>query len=114
MWRVVCRPEWLRAPVRFFFVVKDSSGPPLYRCERSTLTTKRVPGEVGFILMSAMACSLLRGAGEVDRLPGLQTYVRFLVAAAFAGHVLEPACLARLVEQIDAFDLDLEHQFDRR
>src|ERR1700682_3505550 len=55
MWRVVCRPEWLRAPVRFFFVVKDSSGPPLCRCERSILTTKRVPGEVGFILMSAMA-----------------------------------------------------------
>ncbi len=55
MWRVVCRPEWLRAPVRFFFVVNDSSGPPLCRCERSILTTKRVPGEVGFILMSAMA-----------------------------------------------------------
>jgi len=29
--------------------------PPLCRCERSILTTKRVPGEVGFILMSAMA-----------------------------------------------------------
>src|SRR5882757_3875172 len=57
MWRVVCRPEWLRAPVRFFFVVRDSSGPPLCRCERSILTTKRVPGEVGFILMSAMADS---------------------------------------------------------
>jgi len=34
------------------------------------LTTKRVPGEVGFILMSAMAVALLfrRGAGEVDGL----------------------------------------------
>src|SRR5271168_4732613 len=55
MWRVVCRPEWLRAPVRFFLVVRDCSGPPLCRCERSIFTTKRVPGEVGFILMSAMA-----------------------------------------------------------
>src|SRR5471030_2610367 len=114
MWRVVCRPEWLRAPVRFFFVVKDASGPPLCRCERSILTTKRVPGEVGFILMSAMALVLLRGAGEVDRLPGLQTYVCFLVAVALAGHVLESARLARLVEQIDALDLDLEHQLHRR
>src|SRR6266404_214423 len=113
MWRVVCRPEWLRAPVRFFFVVNDSSGPPLCRCERSTLTTKRVPREVGFILMSAMADSLLRSAaGEVDRLPGFQTYVCFLEAVALAGHVLETARLARLVEQIDALDLDLEHQFD--
>src|SRR6266404_3299871 len=113
MWRVVCRPEWLRAPVRFFFVVNDSSGPPLCRCERSTLTTKRVPGEVGFILMSAMADSLLRSAaGEVDRLPGLQTYVCFLETVALAGHILETTGLARLVEQIDAFDFDLEHQFD--
>ena len=38
-----------------FFVVREASGPPLCRCERSILTTKRVPGEVGFILMSAMA-----------------------------------------------------------
>jgi len=30
---------------------------PYARCERSILTTKRVPGEVGFILMSAMADS---------------------------------------------------------
>src|SRR5580693_4224650 len=114
MWRVVCRPEWLRAPVRFFFVVNDASGPPLCRCERSTLTTKRVPGEVGFILMSAMAVgSLIHcAAGEVDRLPGCQTYVRLFVAVALAGHVLEAAALARLVEQIHAFDLDLEHQFD--
>src|SRR5882724_231987 len=114
MWRVVCRPEWLRAPVRFFLVVKDSSGPPLCRCERSILTTKRVPGEVGFILMSAMAYWSLtnRAAGEVDRLPGFQTYVRLLVAVALAGHVLEAAGLARLVEQIDALDFDLEHQLD--
>ncbi len=56
MWRVVvCRPKWLRAPVRSFLVVSDASGPPLCRCERSILTTKRVPGEVGFILISAMA-----------------------------------------------------------
>src|SRR5882672_2308579 len=114
MWRVVCRPEWLRAPVRGFLVVKDSSGPPLCRCERSILTTKRVPGEVGFILMSAMAYKSLtnRAAGEVDRLPGLQTYVRLLVAVALAGDILETPGLARLVEQVDAFDLDLEHQFD--
>src|SRR4029077_1670464 len=114
MWRVVCRPEWLRAPVRGFFVVKEASGPPLCRCERSILTTKRVPGEVGFILMSAMAYESLtnRAAGEVDGLPGLQTYVRFLVAVALAGDILETAGLARLVEQVDAFDLDFEHQFD--
>src|SRR5580693_767148 len=102
MCRVVCRPEWLRAPVRFFFVVNDSIGPPLCRCERSILTTKRVPGEVGFILMSAMALSSAnRTAGEVDRLPGFQTHIRFLVAVALAGHILEAAGLARLVEQVD-------------
>src|ERR1700730_6582466 len=104
MWRVVCRPEWFRAPVRFFFVVNDSIGPPLCRCERSILTTKRVPGEVGFILMSAMAVSLLRSAGEVDRLPGFQTHVRLLVAVALAGDILEAPGLARFVEQIAAFD----------
>src|ERR1700738_1356298 len=110
MWRLVCGPEWLRAPVRFFFVVKDSSGPPLCRCERSILTTKRVPGEVGFILMSAMALSLPRSAaGEVYRLPGFQTHIRLLVTVTLAGHILEATGLARLVEQIDAFDFDLEH-----
>src|ERR1700742_3680098 len=36
----------------------------LCRCERSILTTKRVPGEVGFILMSAITLFLFRrGAG---------------------------------------------------
>jgi hypothetical protein len=43
-----------------------------------------------------------RAAGEVYRLPGFQTYVRLLVAVALAGHILEAAGLARLVEQIDA------------
>src|SRR5579859_5083188 len=39
-------------------------------------------------------------------------YVCFLEAVALACHVLETAGLARLVEQIDALDFDLEHQFD--
>src|SRR5271169_5078663 len=114
MWRVVWRPEWLRAPVRFFLVVRDSSGPPLCRCERSILTTKRVPGEVGFILMSAMAYgSLFRcRAGEVDGLSGLQTHVGFFEAIALARHILEAPRLAGAIQQIDALDIDLEHEFD--
>src|SRR5471032_492329 len=112
MWRVVCRPEWLRAPVRFFLVVRDSSGPPLCRCERSILTTKRVPGEVGFILMSAMALRFLcrRGAVEVDGLTGLQAHIGLLEPVALARHILEAPRLAGTVQQIDALDLDLEHE----
>src|SRR5580692_2612716 len=113
MWRVVWRPEWLRAPVRFFLTVSDSSGPPLCRCPRATLTTKRVPGEVGLILMSAMILSLLRGAGEVDRLAGLQADVSLLVAVALAGNVLEAARLAGPVEEIHTLHLDLEHELHR-
>src|SRR5580698_7978531 len=100
MWRVVCRPEWLRAPVRFFLTVSDSSGPPLCRCERSILTTKRAPGEVGFILMSAMALSLLHSAGEIDALSALQRDISFLEAVAPACDVLEAPGLARAVQQI--------------
>src|ERR1700729_1448410 len=100
MWRVVWRPEGLRAPVRFSLVVRDAIGPPLCRCERSTLTTKRAPGEVGFILMSAMALRLLfrRGAGEVDGLAAGQTHVGFLEAIALAGQILEAARLAGAVQ----------------
>src|ERR1700760_833836 len=111
MWRVVCRPEWLRAPLRFFFSVSAMTGPPLCRCERSTLTTKRVPGEVGFILMSAIALPLLRRrAGEIDRLAGLEPHVGLLEAIAATGDVLETARLARAVQQVHALHLDLEHQ----
>ena len=56
--------------------------------------------------------SLTSRAGEVDRLPGDQTHVGLFIAVALAGHILEATRLARLVEQIDAFHLDLEHQFD--
>src|SRR6185312_6958794 len=70
-------------------------------------------GRLHFNECHGLLSSANRAAGEVDRLPGLQTYVCFLVAVALAGHVLEATGLARLVEQIDALDLDLEHQFDR-
>ena len=58
MWRVVMRPMLLRAPVLFWCFVSGSYGPPLYRCERSTLMTVRVPGEVGFILIRLMTFAL--------------------------------------------------------
>src|SRR5882672_2308580 len=102
MCRVVCRPEWLRAPVRFFLVVKDSSGPPLCRCERSILTTKRVPGEVGFILMSAMADSPYFEAPPVKSIdcPAPKRTYAFLkplrLPATFLKRRVLPGLLSRL------------------
>jgi hypothetical protein len=54
-WRVVMRPTLLRPAWRFFLEVSGSNGPPLCRCDLSSLTTKRVPGEVGFILMTGIS-----------------------------------------------------------
>src|SRR5262249_11965165 len=81
-WRVVMRPKWLRPPVLLWCEVSDSSGPPLYRCERSTLTTARVPGVLGLYLMRAIAIRpVLSGLGArfvVDRLTRSQTHVGLL------------------------------------
>jgi hypothetical protein len=44
--------------------------------------------------------------------PVCKLYIGLLVAVALAGHILEAARLARLVQQVDALDLHLEHQFD--
>ena len=50
-------PEWLRAPVLLCATVSGAYGPPLCRCDLSTLTTNRAPGDVGFILISAIGAS---------------------------------------------------------
>src|SRR5688572_13794484 len=80
LWRVVMRPLWLRAPVLLCETVSGAYGSPLCRCDRSTLTTKRAPGEVGLSLISAIVRSLLlhRLGFVVDRLAGGQRHVSLL------------------------------------
>src|SRR5450432_1551116 len=75
LWRVVIRPELLRAPVEFCDTSSGVKPLPLYRCERFGFVTKRVPGDVGRSLIIAMVWVLLsgsglHGAGEVDGLAG--------------------------------------------
>src|SRR5580700_8168230 len=112
-WRVVMRPKWLRAPVLFWCAVSDSSGPPLCRCERSTLVSERVPGVLGLYLMRAMVGPSGLGAGfVVDRLPGDEAHVGLLPVLRAAGGLAEAAGLARLVDDLYARDLDVEHQLD--
>src|SRR4029077_6853612 len=113
-WRVVMRPKWLRAPVLFWCAVRDSSGPPRCRCERSTLMTARCPGVLGLYLMRAMLRPLGLGAGfVVDRLAGLQAHVGFLPVLRAPDRAAELARLARLVHDLHALHLDVEHQLDR-
>src|SRR5258706_5158420 len=114
-WRVVIRPKWLRAPVLFWCTVSDSSGPPLSRWPRATRTTKRVPGEVGLSLISAMVepSGLARGGFVIDALALGQADVGFLPVLRAARRLAEAPRLARLVEHLHGGDLDVEHQFDR-
>src|SRR5579871_2954597 len=91
-WRVVMRPKWLRAPVLLCELVSGRCGPPLCRCERSTLTTERVPGEVGLYLIRAMSVLSAPGARlVVDRLAFLQAHVGLLPVLRAAGGAAETA-----------------------
>src|SRR6185437_6056366 len=113
MCRVVMRPEWLRAPVLFWCTVSGRNGPPLYRCERSTLMTERVPGDVGLYLMRAMVISAFCPGFVVDGLALRQTHVRLLPVLRASQGLAETARLARLVHDLHAAHLDVEHQLDR-
>src|SRR6266513_257606 len=107
-WRVVMRPKWLRAPVLLCAAVNG-------RCGRSIFTTARVPGVLGLYLMRAI-CGVLSGLGAgfvVDRLPADQAHVRLLPVLGAAGDLAEAAHLARLVDDLHARHLDVEHELDR-
>src|SRR6185312_4715297 len=109
------RPEWLRAPVLFWCAVRGSYGPPLWRCERSTLMTARVPGDVGLYLMRAIMLlpnSSLRARFVVDRLAFLEAHVGFLPILRAAHGAAEAAGLARLVDDLYAGNLHFEHELD--
>src|SRR5690606_32328781 len=87
--------------------------PPFHSCDLSILTTKRVPGDVGFILMSAMILSsALRLRFEVDRLTGGEAHVGLLPVLRATERLAEPAHLAGLVHDLHARHLDVEHQLD--
>src|ERR1700741_3202094 len=80
-WRVVMRPEWLRAPVLFWCSVNGRYGPPLYRCERSILTDVRAPGEVCFDFIQAMSVGPRSALGPgfvVDSLAGRKADIGLL------------------------------------
>src|SRR6185437_8075859 len=90
-------------------------GPPLCRCERSTFTTPRVPGEVGLYLMSAMLLPEGSGLGPrlvVDRLPLNEAHVSLLPVLGPAERLAEAARLAGLVDHLHAAHFDVEHQLD--
>src|SRR5579863_3370422 len=92
-------------------------GPPLCRWERSTLTTARVPGDVGLNLMSAMMrvpCrSGFRPSLVVDRLALDEAHVGLLPVLSPARHAAEASPLARLVDDLHAVHFDIEHQLHR-
>src|SRR5215468_928495 len=66
-WRVVMRPTLLRPPVLLWCAVSARRGPPLYRCERSTLTIARVPGVRGLYLIRAMSVPVRSSRGLRNR-----------------------------------------------
>src|SRR6478735_8427098 len=111
----------LRAPVRFWLDVSACTGSPLCRCERSALTTKRRPGDVGLVLMRAIFATpsvepppSLLDAGEVDRLALRELHVGLLEIRAPARAAAETLRLAGDVHDLHGIDLDLEHQLDGR
>src|SRR6185436_16348989 len=83
---------------------------PLCRSGLTTLTMARRPGEVGFIFTSGIS-DLHR---EVDFLARLQADVCLLGVIAAPGITAEALDLALRIDDLDAVDLDLEQQFDRR
>src|ERR1700722_6152676 len=109
------RPEWLRAPVLFWCVVRGSNGPPLWRCDRSILTTARVPGDVGLYLMRAIVSFLsgLRAGFVIDRLTGDEAHVGLLPVLRATDVLAETAGLARLVDDLHTGNLHFKHQLDR-
>src|SRR5512147_3067461 len=112
------RPWLLRAPVRFWLVVRPATGPPLCRCERSAFTTKRRPGDVGLVLLRSILVSVrlpaasLLDAGEIDGLAFGEAHVGLLEVRAAAGPAAEALGLAGDVLDAHRIDLDLEHQLD--
>src|SRR3982750_3422069 len=96
-WRVVMRPTLLRPEWLFCGLVSGSNGPPLCRCDLSSLTTKRVPGGVGFILMTGMSNYLPSGfelGFVVDRLARGETNVGLLEVLRAAHGLAETTRLA--------------------
>src|SRR5512134_2272715 len=104
MWPLLLRPD-----PRFCGSTSDATGAPLCRSLLTTLTIARRPADVGLTLTSAMS-GLRR---EVDFLARLQAHVGLLPVAPAAHEAAEALFLALDVRDLDAFHLDLEHQFDR-
>src|SRR6218665_3603534 len=102
MWPLLLRPD--------FWNWGSSSGAcasPLCRWLRDTFTMPRRPGEVGFILMTAMLCSL---PGQLELLARLQGHVRLAHVVPTANGLAEALGLALGVHHGHALDLDLEQQ----
>src|ERR1700726_3052407 len=80
-------------------------------------TWKRVPGEVGLNLIRAMGsipgALALALRFVVDALACGQTHVGLFPVLGAAEARTEAALLARLVDDLHALDLDLEHELDR-
>src|SRR5687768_13491035 len=103
-------PLLLRPEPRFCDSVNLSNGRPLCRFGLTTLTSARRPADVGLTLTSGMS-GLLR---EVDFLARLQAHIRLLPAATASDVLAEALLLAADVRDLHAFDVDLEHETDRR
>src|SRR6185295_1613775 len=114
-WRVVMRPTLLRPEWRVCLTTNGSCGPPFHRCDLSSLTTKRVPGEVGFILMTGISLTTLglQLGFVVDRLAGGQANVSFLDVLRTALDLAHAARLAGLVHHVHVGDFHVEHELDR-
>src|SRR6186713_2121268 len=107
------RPTLLRPACVCFGFVSGPNGPPLCRCDLSSLTTKRVPGDVGFILMTGMSSYLplrLELGFVVDRLARGETNVGLLEVLGAAERLAEAARLAGLVHDVHIGHLHAEHE----
>src|SRR4051812_13953300 len=105
MWPLLLRPE-----PRFWLSTSDATGAPLCSDALTTFTSERRPFDVGLTLTSAISLRLRR---EVDFLTRLEAHVSLLPVPPPAAVRAEALLLALDVRDLDALDLDLEHELDR-
>src|SRR5215510_12079656 len=107
------RPWLLRPPVEFCPSVSDFTGGPLWRVERSTITSWRWPGVTGLYVFNAIATLSLQSRGHVDPVTLFESHDRALHVRLLPDPVAEHSPLARPREGVDAFDFDIEQLLNR-
>src|SRR4249920_943375 len=99
------RPALLRPPFLFWLSTNGQCGSPLCSSGLTILMTKRRPGEVGFVLTTAIAVPLFRRR-QIDGLAGREPHVGFLLIVLPRHTALRLLFFAANVQRRYVLDVD--------